>query len=91
MDTNLTQNTSDTTAVFEVTNSTGINNDNNDEDGHSTAHIYQVSDVIRFALTRFFLKNHIYFTYCFAINYFCHQFQQGGTLGFVKLNPNNKQ
>ncbi|CAH8511614.1 unnamed protein product [Schistosoma guineensis] len=43
MDTNLTQNTSDTTVVFEVTNSTGINNDNNDEDGHSTAHIYQSS------------------------------------------------
>ncbi|RTG90233.1 uncharacterized protein DC041_0010650 [Schistosoma bovis] len=42
MDTNLTQNTSDTTAVFEVTNSTGINNDNND-DGHSTTHIYQSS------------------------------------------------
>ncbi|CAH8520630.1 unnamed protein product [Schistosoma rodhaini] len=52
MDTNLTQNTSDTTTLFEVTNSTRINNDNNDEDDHSTTHIYQVCDVIRFALTR---------------------------------------
>ncbi|CAI2726870.1 unnamed protein product [Schistosoma spindalis] len=43
IDTNLTQNTSDTTTVFEVTNSAGIINDNNDEDGHSTTHIYQSS------------------------------------------------
>ncbi|CAH8478323.1 unnamed protein product [Schistosoma turkestanicum] len=43
METNLIQNTSDTTTVFEVTNTNGINNDNDDENEHSTTHIYQSS------------------------------------------------